>query len=78
MKVWSVSYKGHTIRLESPIWGEARLFVDGELQDADFGFCNRLSGVIRAGDGAGEGIKVSLQRKAGVRCRIFVDHRLVE
>ncbi len=78
MKFWSVSYKGHTIRVEHYWKGEARLLVDGELQDAGVGIFRQLNGIIRAGDGAGEQVKASFSRGWLLRCHVFVDHRLVE
>ena len=78
MKAWTVGYKGHTIRVEKSTLGEARLLVDGELQDAGFFRFYRLEGVLRNGDGAGEPIRASLGGQFSIRCRIFVDHRLVE
>ena len=78
MKSWSVSYKGHTIRVESSAMGETRLLVDGELQDAGFGVFKQLTGIVRGGNGAGENIKASLSRSWFIRCHIFVEHRLVK
>lgn len=79
MKVWHVTHKGHTIRVENSWLGHERLLVDGELQDERRGLALRsqLSGTIKNGEGSGEGIKVSLGGWFSVGCRIFVDDRLV-
>ena len=78
MKAWETRYKGHTIRVENSF--AERLFVDEELQDehGTVALRSRLHGKIRDGDGAGDAILVSLGGGFfRVRCRIFVDNRLV-
>jgi hypothetical protein len=54
---WTVTYKGHTIRLYNhPISGE-RLYIDGKLADRGrFGFDITMRGTIEDGAGAGERI----------------------
>lgn len=77
MKVWQVQYKGHDIRVENRLRGE-KLIVDGKIQDEGIGIAlrSRLWGTIKDGDGAGEGIKVSLGGWFGIDCRIFIDDEL--
>ena len=55
------------------------MIVDGETQDEQIGFAmrSRLWGKIRNADGTAECIKVSLGGWFGVRCRIFIDDKLV-
>lgn len=78
MKSWSVSYKGHVIRVESSVRHGVRLLVDDELQDVLLSAGNRMLGVIRSGDGAGAQIKVSYGVSFRQRCLIFVDHQLMD
>jgi len=79
LKVWHIEHKGHKIRVENSWFGGERLYVDEELQDEHHGATLRsqLSGTIKNGEGAGEGIKVSLGGWFSVGCQIFVDDKLV-
>ena len=77
MRKWETSYCGHTIAVENSLTKE-RLYVDRELQHENFGMGVRseLHGVIRNSNADDQPVKVILGGWF-VRCRIFVDHRLV-
>lgn len=77
MKKWETPYCGHTIVVENSISKE-RLYVDGELQHENFGLGLRseLRGVIRNASADDQPVKVILGGWF-MRCRIFVDNRLV-
>ena len=80
MKVWQITHKGHSIRVENGWFSGERLIVDGEVQDEHKGFAERsqLSGRIKNGEGAGEGIRVSLGGWFVINCQIFVDDQLIQ
>lgn len=78
-KVWQISYREHQVRVEHRNFSD-KLIVDGELQDEQLGFSDyrsRLFGRIKSGEGQGEIIKVSLGGAFTVKCRIFIDDKLV-
>ncbi len=79
MKVWNLTHKGHKIRVENGWFSGERLVIDGETQDErrGFAFRSQLSGRIRAGDGAGEHIRVSIGGWFTIGCHVFVDDRLI-
>ena len=80
MKVWQTQYKGHEIKVENGWFSGERLIVDGELQDEHkgMGLRSKLWGKIRDGDAAGEVIKVSIGGWIVVKCRIFIDDKLIQ
>jgi len=78
MKIWTLDYNGHSIRVENT-WLGARLLVDGVIQDEfkGIGFSIKLNGKISSGTSAGEVIKVSLGGFFAIDCSVFVDDKPV-
>lgn len=75
MKKWQVNYCGNIIVVENRLNSE-RLYVNGELQDEQFGFGairSRLWGKLQSD----EIIKVSIGSVLRMHCRIFIDNKLV-
>lgn len=75
MKRWETSYNGNKIVVENRMSSE-KLFVNGELQDECIGIKVgrvRLFGHLVTG----EKIKVSLGGNLAIRCRIFIDDKLI-
>ena len=73
-QVWTIHYRGHTVRVEnSCVRGEA-LFIDNvRVARGGFGGHIEMRGVIR--DGAGVGDEILVLCEAGLlslRCRVFV------
>jgi len=74
MKKWECNHDGNVLIVENRASGE-RLYVNGELQDERLGlnFGIRLWGQLPTG----ESVKVSLGGIWTIKCRIFVDNKLV-
>ena len=75
MKKWNVNYGDNRILIENE-WNREALFVNGELQDERLGGFrteSRLYGKLPTG----ELIKVSLGGTFTIKCRIFIDNKLV-
>lgn len=78
MKIWTVDYNGHSIRVENHFLG-ARLFVDDELQDESkgIGFSGTLNGKLQTSTSDGEVIKIVLGGFFAIDCTTFVDNKPV-
>lgn len=77
-KSFEVTYKGRQITVENGWFSGERLYVDGELQDANLGI--RAGATLRGQLKTPEGnlpIKVALGGVMKIHCKIFVDYNLI-
>jgi len=74
MKKWEVKHGEDVILVENRASGE-KLFVNGELQDERFGL--NLGMILWGKLPSGESIKVSLGGTWKMKCRVFVDSKLI-
>ncbi|MBS4538485.1 hypothetical protein GOQ27_08410 [Clostridium sp. D2Q-11] len=74
MKNWEINYNGNSIVVENKAFSE-RLYVNGELQDEQIGFANRVR--LWGNLETGEMIKVSIGGVFRMHCRIFVNNKLL-
>lgn len=77
-KTFEVMHKGHQITVENSWFAGEKLFVDGELQDANLGLRlgATLRGQLKTAEGS-EAIKVTLGGTMKIHCKIFVDYNLI-
>lgn len=76
MKEFEVMYKGQRIQVENRWFGGEKLYIDGKLQDENIGLGlrARLTGELKEDRGK---VKVNLGGNFKIRCKIFVDNKLI-
>jgi hypothetical protein len=76
MKKWTVNYCGNVIEVQNSWASGERLYVNGELQDQNYGMAIGRA-TLRGKLKTGELVKVSLGGNFSVHCSIFVNYKLV-